>query len=249
MSIGIYSILNTKNNMRYVGSTTEFPTRCKTHFYLLRRNKHHSSRLQKAWNLDGEKVFQYYLLEEVSDLTLLLSREKYWMDYYKSCNPEFGYNISSIPGGFGMLGLILNRETGRMEEAPPKDSPEWEMYIQSAKDARAKYYEEHKQKIDDYLKEYTEEHWDTIREWQKEWRDEHRLELQEYDKEYYQEHREEIKFRTKERIRKIQAGEQQVQPRKQICKRGHDTFVTGRNKWGACVECEKTRKSLTQIKI
>jgi len=55
----VYAITNTVNGGSYIGSTTNLASRWKTHRYLLRKGKHHSFILQKAWDKYGETSFSF----------------------------------------------------------------------------------------------------------------------------------------------------------------------------------------------
>ena len=49
----IYKITNKINKKSYVGLTTQnIETRYKQHLYLLENNKHHSTKLQKDFNIE-----------------------------------------------------------------------------------------------------------------------------------------------------------------------------------------------------
>lgn len=61
-SIGLYSIENTVNGKRYIGSSFRIPTRLKEHRAHLVRGAHHSHRLQKDWDKYGEDSFNFKLL-------------------------------------------------------------------------------------------------------------------------------------------------------------------------------------------
>lgn len=76
---GVYQIKNIVNHKIYVGSAKDFSKRIIQHTKLLRKNKHHSSRLQYSWNKYGEDKFIFGLLEVVDDLTQLISREQHYI--------------------------------------------------------------------------------------------------------------------------------------------------------------------------
>jgi len=101
---GIYQIKNKINNNIYVGSAKDFSRRIGEHTKLLKKNKHHSSYLQHAWNKYGEDNFIFGLLEVVEDLSQLIKREQHYID---TLNPE--YNMCPTAGS--RLGSKTTKET------------------------------------------------------------------------------------------------------------------------------------------
>lgn len=89
---GIYKILNKSNNKCYIGSTVNFSNRKYLHFSRLKRGRHHSIILQRAYDKYGIDNFQFIILEECKNDNLL-EREQYYFDKY---HPE--YNIAKIAG-------------------------------------------------------------------------------------------------------------------------------------------------------
>lgn len=97
MMIGVYMILNTINNKVYIGSSNNIKSRFSHHRASLNKNEHHSIHLQRAWNKYGADAFIFQVIEECEE-SVLLKREQYYMDYYKSYDFKYGYNISKIAG-------------------------------------------------------------------------------------------------------------------------------------------------------
>jgi group I intron endonuclease len=62
---GIYVILNRVNGHMYVGSSYDIEHRWRKHREALRRGKHHSAYLQRAWTKYGERVFTFIMVEFV----------------------------------------------------------------------------------------------------------------------------------------------------------------------------------------
>lgn len=89
----IYKINNLVDNKIYIGRTINFKKRINSHLSCLRRNKHANTHLQNAWNLYKEENFKFQIIEELRDINELILRETYWLNFYKSFNGEFGYNI------------------------------------------------------------------------------------------------------------------------------------------------------------
>ena len=96
---GVYRIVNKLNNKIYIGSSVCIKKRFIEHLSALRRNAHHSVHLQNAWNSYGEENFEFEILEVLEDYdNILVEREQYWIDYYRSYDTSFGYNISHYAG-------------------------------------------------------------------------------------------------------------------------------------------------------
>lgn len=87
----VYSITNSKNGKRYIGSSYNFYKRKSVHLNDLRKNKHHCISLQRAFNKYKEKNFIFTILLECEEW-LLLKQEKY---FFLKLNPE--YNICPEP--------------------------------------------------------------------------------------------------------------------------------------------------------
>jgi group I intron endonuclease len=103
---GIYCIKNTLNNKVYIGSSLSISTRLKNHKVLLRKNKHHSYKLQGAFNKHGEDTFKFEILEEVFfsldhsseyKVQILECIEQTYISKYNAAEP-YNYNVSPIAG-------------------------------------------------------------------------------------------------------------------------------------------------------
>lgn len=90
---GIYAITNILNGKRYVGSAIRISNRWLDHKRDLDNNKHHSQKLQRAWNKYGEANFEFSILE-LCTKSELVPKEQYWLDISESV--EKGYNICPI---------------------------------------------------------------------------------------------------------------------------------------------------------
>ena len=93
---GVYKITY-PNGKIYIGISSNIKRRMHEHNY----NKHDTiPPCDKAIQQYG-KIQEIDILEILQDEQLRLNREKYWIAYYDSTNPEKGYNISK--GGMGGL--------------------------------------------------------------------------------------------------------------------------------------------------
>jgi len=105
---GVYIIKNIITNKIYVGSSYNYSKRISQHKLELNKNKHHNAYLQRAWNKYGKNAFIFDYIEKC-DEELLIEREQYWMDFYKSYLSEHGYNINPTAGS--CLGCKRSDET------------------------------------------------------------------------------------------------------------------------------------------
>ena len=111
MNTGVYKIHNKINNKVYIGSAAKsFNLRKNVHFSNLRNNKHKNIYLQNSFNKYGEENIRFQIIEECDPL-VCVEREQYWIDYYKSYLPEFGYNIRR--NAASILGHKFDKEIGR----------------------------------------------------------------------------------------------------------------------------------------
>lgn len=105
--IGIYKIQNIVNNKIYIGQSIDIITRWYNHKNELNGNRHCNSHLQGAWNKYGESNFTFEVIEECT-VEEIDNREIYWIDLYKSIDPNFGYNLTA--GGQGIHGYAWSNE-------------------------------------------------------------------------------------------------------------------------------------------
>lgn len=96
---GVYKITNTVNGKVYVGSTASnsVEKRIAEHLRQLRSSRHHNRHLQSAWGKYGEQAFTANVIKRCSPETCIQVEQEY-IDFYKSSNPDFGYNISPTAG-------------------------------------------------------------------------------------------------------------------------------------------------------
>lgn len=94
---GIYMICNILNNHKYIGSTNDFKRRLMKHRSELRKNKHHSTPLQRAFNKYGEDKFSITILEVCEPIhdTLIMLEQKY-LDLSPEYNKVDQYSLAGI---------------------------------------------------------------------------------------------------------------------------------------------------------
>lgn len=103
MPSGIYSITCTPNGKVYVGSAVDFASRRRVHLCQLRGNKHHSVKLQRAFNKYGEGAFVFSLIAPCGK-DELISVEQHYIDTIK---PWF----NSVPTAGSKLGSKRSEES------------------------------------------------------------------------------------------------------------------------------------------
>jgi len=90
----IYRITNKIDGDCYIGSTSDFFRRKSCHLSLLKKGKHHSHRLQKAYNEMGRGMFLFEILEfSIRSGSFLRSKEIKWARIF---NPYYN-NYLTIP--------------------------------------------------------------------------------------------------------------------------------------------------------
>ncbi len=98
MTQGIYAITNKLSTKVYIGSSKDIEKRFHQHKQLLARGKHHSCKLQRAWDKYGESNFEFSIIETVEENINLFEVEQHFIDQYEAYNQ---YNVSKqAVGGF-----------------------------------------------------------------------------------------------------------------------------------------------------
>jgi len=108
---GVYAIVNLENGKVYVGSSATIGLRLLKHRYNFKHYKPEGNRLIDALRKSPE-VFDFSIIENVKDKTLRLEREHFWIKFYQSHLPEFGYNNSPTP--FTSKGYKLSPQAIKM---------------------------------------------------------------------------------------------------------------------------------------
>lgn len=85
--------MNILNKKVYVGSSKNIYKRKINHKADLKKGTHGNKHMQSAYNKDGEKVFIHSIVELCAP-ELLIVQESYWIKYYNSIDPKYGYNKS-----------------------------------------------------------------------------------------------------------------------------------------------------------
>ena len=102
MKSGIYKIKNIITGDCYIGSAKNYLERWQRHRKDLRKNKHHSIYLQRAFTKYGESSFIYGIIE-YCELNELEEKENLAIQLYKPC-----YNI--CPTAYSQIGRKLSED-------------------------------------------------------------------------------------------------------------------------------------------
>lgn len=131
---GVYSITNLVTGKRYIGSTSQnFKKRWRLHRSELRRGKHHSPRLQNAWNRYGEAAFEFAIVEQC-DPRWCVAQEQVFIDFWKSADTNHGYNIAPTAGSArGRTATLETREKLSKLRTGRVNSPETRARISASK--------------------------------------------------------------------------------------------------------------------
>ena len=111
-SFGIYRITNKVNGKTYIGKTgMNFGDRWDCHRSQLKGGYHDNPHLQNAWNKYGADNFEFDVVEEVTDASLLNELEITYIKQYRDNN--LSYNMHDGGDGGYLLGKHLSDETKR----------------------------------------------------------------------------------------------------------------------------------------
>lgn len=78
--IGVYFIVNKLNDKFYVGHSIDIFKRFNSHKCYLRNNKHHCTKLQRAWNKYKEENFDFVVYEICQTEEEAIELEQYFLD-------------------------------------------------------------------------------------------------------------------------------------------------------------------------
>lgn len=114
MTIGIYCIENTVDGKKYIGKSKHIEIRITQHKQALLKPVHTNMCNRHLWfavQKHGWGAFKGWIVEEFSDIdeTGMADREVYWMDFHKTLDREFGYNLKRDSSTL----IIIPEETKR----------------------------------------------------------------------------------------------------------------------------------------
>lgn len=110
---GIYEIRNTANGKFYIGSSNNIRLRWNGHRAKLKNNTHANPHLQAAWNIYGETLFSFTILE-YCPVSELQEREQHYLD---SSDKTALYNIATYADPLDRLRYPSSETRERMSKA------------------------------------------------------------------------------------------------------------------------------------
>lgn len=86
----VYAIVHNKTKRAYIGSSEQVHTRINKHIYSLRKGVHPVELMQSDFDNYGEDYSFYQL--DTEPTVYEKEREMYWMNFFRTKDPQFGYN-------------------------------------------------------------------------------------------------------------------------------------------------------------
>ena len=108
--MGIYCIEHVDSEKKYIGSSVNIKRRLSVHHQCLEKGNHINKYLQNYYNKYKSINFSCYLVEQVNDENLLIAKEQYWINHFKSYDTEFGFNYGECAQN-PFLGMHHTEET------------------------------------------------------------------------------------------------------------------------------------------
>src|SRR6056297_918320 len=127
--IGVYRITHTESGKVYIGSSASLKHRLYCHKWDLKKSKHHSFLLQRAWDKYGEEAFVFEVIEHCEREELPV-REQHWIDHYTCADPANGYNRSPTAGT--TAGCVKTAKTRARISASKMGSVPWNKGVRGA---------------------------------------------------------------------------------------------------------------------
>src|SRR5699024_265547 len=117
-TIGIYEIVNTINNKKYIGRSVNLNKRRQDHFKALSNNEHYNHHLQRAYNKYGANAFTFNVLEYCGTLEETIDRERYYIELMGTEYSDIGYNMAYAYILYNKYDS--NRKVNKSKRKPPE---------------------------------------------------------------------------------------------------------------------------------
>lgn len=198
----IYKITNHTNDKVYIGSTVNVYERQYTHTRDLLKNKHSNQKLQNSWNKYGWKAFSFQIIEHITDQTMLLKREQYYVDQYNSLTK--GYNCIYPEPRLTAKGIEERSQQKKdyyikNKEAIKQQRKEYRLKNErKIKQLKKSEYVNNKEKIKARVKEYALNNKEKIKEKKKQYRDDNKELIKNKRNQYREQNADQIKLHKKE---------------------------------------------------
>lgn len=149
---GVYKITCLENGKFYIGSSKNIKRRWNNHRWNLRNGKHHNYFLQSDWNLYGEDVFVFEVLELCNVEDQFKLEQKYLDEYKPYSKFNVGYNLSEHTSEIGKKPLLrfLNYDNFGLPHYVKEVGVRWRMPI-TDKD----YFDKSKEELQEEYEGYT----------------------------------------------------------------------------------------------
>jgi hypothetical protein len=95
----VYRITCSPTGKVYIGQSTVPEYRIEYHFQLLKAGKHHSIKLQNAFNKYGCESFYSTVIERGISEVEINAREIYWIEHYDSFHNGYNMTLGGSDGG------------------------------------------------------------------------------------------------------------------------------------------------------
>lgn len=132
---GIYKIENLINNKKYIGQSVDIEKRLNKHKWELSVNRD-SLHLQASYNKYGKDNFTFEIIEECNEEELD-EKERYYIAFYQTLLPQYGYNLES---GGRRKGIVSREEVGKRISAALKNVPKSKKHCDNLSEAKKEYY-------------------------------------------------------------------------------------------------------------
>jgi len=129
----------------YIGQSQHIKSRWNAHKFMLDKNQHFNSHLQRAWNKDGAKSFSFKILEYCS-VEQLDEREQHYLDIYMSRGVCYNVSTDATSGMRGRKASDETREKIRLARTGTKLKEETKHKL-SAINTGKRLSSEHRNKI------------------------------------------------------------------------------------------------------
>lgn len=102
----IYKIENMIDGKYYIGSSSNYRNRWSHHLNLLRKNEHHCTHLQRAWNKFGEHCFKFNVILHLSNKNSIRVIEQDYLNIHFEFFKKYLYNTSQVVIGGGCGNIV-----------------------------------------------------------------------------------------------------------------------------------------------